>query len=525
MDLEMDERVHAASESIVVEPPFRLSDREWLVVFPAPILYAASPFPYDRDTKHSDRAEELRRADPLTLDALLDALRPFRVLHAVFTLQLSKISATITTFNRLPNDLLRVPLWGLVFYFLPPTGRYSAAAMASATVAFAVHILVWDITILGFGFFRHIVWRTKGEGSSNRVRDEDVEAEKPSSNPLDTHIGAQLVRWLQIRGRSPMSGTTRSPLVEHVAGDALCPCDREECAGWFPRVDGAIRVVYLLFCTASSVFVWSVLCSWSLFVTMAAEFWPVWWAGLLGTVNIAALCIVYGCNFLNAWFFQPNFLLIGLEKRLQNRAASLTLDSFVTRCAAALRDNGPDPPSGDEEYQVLHEALAAVWRTRTVVGAGGRRSLVVNLAVELFLSGVICLAATGCIPVWILGSAVVSGTLIVKDLLENAFANGGIRTVSSLYILAANRLRALVLSSSLPLTPRQAAIHSRPASHIETLERLAAAPDLEATFPGFSVTFSSVRVVLVTSVTVLVALWSVLRGLGARVSVENVCPY
>ena len=264
---------------------FLLSDAEWITLFPV----GKPSRGRTRDTARGDapleRGASQRVADALTLPRMLEALEPTPVLAVLLRLQvlLSPIAASHRPFW----DLVIIPMWGLLWYFAPSSGLFSTASLVAATVAFGVQCLVWGWSVLGFGVFRR-----KSKTVEEPDKGGSVAEEEPTGGGFEAHGLATLARWMNLVDFADSLGRAQSPsvLIQHVAGDDLCPCKSELCAGSLPRSASISRPIYIFFQMASSILVWYLLRGWTLRITLGSTFWNVPWAAFMAV--FARECLV-----------------------------------------------------------------------------------------------------------------------------------------------------------------------------------------------------------------------------------------
>ena len=213
-----------------------------------------------------------------------------------------------------------------------------------------------------------------------------------------------------------------------------------------------------------------------------------------------------------------------LDLRLHQRAAILSVDDLVGRAKDILDNGNADSLSDNEEYIELNYALGSVWSSRMHFSHSYRAVMATSFAIEFFINSLVCLAVSQCLPAWILGSSLWCAVFILKDLFETAMSNEEVETIAGFYRSAAADIRFALLRAPPAETIGALGVRDGIRQHIDILESFAAERGNTARFFGFVVSFGSVRTLLVTSLTVLVALWSIMRGLGLRISIESACP-
>lgn len=267
--------------------PFRLSDAEWITLFP-PLI----PGKQSREPRGVERGAAGRVADPLTLPKMLEALEPTPGLTALLRLQI--LLMPISKNHRPFWDLVCFPMWGLMWYFLPPTGMFSTSSLIAATVAFGIQALVWDWSVMGFGLFP-AMFRKK----ETVVEEPKLEA---IGGEFEAHGFATLARWMNLVGfggphpRNDASET--SILVRHMEGDDLCPCKRKECAGGIPKSASIVRPIFVVLQVVVSLITWYLIRSWTLLITLRATFWKVGWAAMMASVQREFSCVHAGYVFI-----------------------------------------------------------------------------------------------------------------------------------------------------------------------------------------------------------------------------------
>ncbi|KAI9008642.1 hypothetical protein DFJ74DRAFT_773035 [Hyaloraphidium curvatum] len=301
--------------------------------------------------------------------------------------------------------------------------------------------------------------------------------------------GILLVRWRQLLADP-------SPLVAHRDGDPACTCPRSPCSGSLPGQAAVLRVLAIIPPLVSE---------------LSAEIFVVWtlvftFGPLLRATPWAIACVTV--SWLINWF---------VYGRLRRRAADILLGDTLARLASCARTGELPAPAAREPYVRLHFSLARVWPAELEHLSTGRATTIGLLPLVL-ACGVVTAAGAGCVNAWILSFVVLIPVLLVQDMLNIAAANGQIDQVAELY--RKNRTRILVAAADRP----PAAVERVLRDHAELLDAFGRTDGLQGTFVGFKVTYSVVRGFAVTFVTVMVAMWTLLRGAGVSFTLQTVCP-
>jgi hypothetical protein len=239
---------------------------------------------------------------------------------------------------------------------------------------------------------------------------------------------------------------------------------------------------------------------------------------------VATVVVTLIGNLATAWYAQVNVFFLRLDLRLHHRAMFLALKDLVTRISDHLESGEIQTLPRDEEYLDLHAALGFIWTTRMHAARNMRAMFSIALVVELIINPIITIAVSGCVPAWTLVSSLWVVLLMLKELFETAMGNAEVETLSKLYRSAAAEIRLCLLRAPFLGSPNALEMRDSVRAHVDILDSLAVERDHTARFLGFVVSFGSLRSLLVTSLTVLVALWSIMRGFGLRLTIECACP-
>jgi len=103
-------------------------------------------------------------------------------------------------------------------------------------------------------------------------------------------------------------------------------------------------------------------------------------------------------------------------------------------------------------------------------------------------------------------------------------ANGQISAITVLYRDASRSLQSLLAEASrLPQTPERNHVEKEIERHISLLETFQKADNLRAKFLGWAVTWGTVKTFVVTLTTIVIGLWSLLRGAGVTFTAQSFC--
>ncbi|KAI9012225.1 hypothetical protein DFJ74DRAFT_296677 [Hyaloraphidium curvatum] len=344
-------------------------------------------------------------------------------------------------------------------------------------------------------------------GSSNR----------PAYNAWFAATLTQTCRWLELcePGRA-------SKLVEHVPGDQYCTC-RDCCAGLL-RLAVWDRVVRPGLFHTLAIFIFFVPL-WTPLVRFGPVFWSRWYGMALGIAFIVAE-IAWNLTSALTRVSASSTADVRLRTRIYRRATDLALRDFLARARAALlHGTAVDGPGTTELYASLHAAYESRWRAARAVTAFSSNAFTTIISVLyplLLVAGAVANIAVGsCIPLWLLLFLLLTFALLFIDLAQLPAANDQIDAVLSLYIDARTALQSM-LAESARLGTRTAARELK--EHLGLLASFGASDNLRATFVGIVVTWGLAKTAVVTVVTLAVALWSVLRGVGVGFTVETACP-
>ncbi|KAI9002992.1 hypothetical protein DFJ74DRAFT_775042 [Hyaloraphidium curvatum] len=226
--------------------------------------------------------------------------------------------------------------------------------------------------------------------------------------------------------------------------------------------------------------------------------------------------------------FSGNIAMFQLSERISHRMMRLAL-SHVLRSLrhrvlsavdhgeppAPLDKPGPGDPHDEDLYVEVHRALSATWRSR--VSQTNFSSALVVSALTALVCSCIVMVSGGCLPALypIFFAYLVLGLALV-DLLNLAASNGQVNSVRALYHAARRELRELP-------DPPDAELRRAAARHDARLSGYLEDPGIRGKFLGLTVDYGVVRTVVVTTITLIVGIWSILRGLGVRMTMDFAC--
>ncbi|KAI9022629.1 hypothetical protein DFJ74DRAFT_100746 [Hyaloraphidium curvatum] len=484
------------------------TDREWLALFPAqpppdPSLFRG-PLP--------DPARELRAADALSFDALVSNL-PDALLRAqvIAARRLEPLAARfIVRYSAL--GALTMALYGAAVAF--NDGRYGGPQVATgfATIAAPFAFLIGTIAATRFreGSWARI-YRPVGELKKGEV---PAPAEDFSAHPF-----AGIARWTQLVSLPPKAdakdeenGGASAPtdkLTAHDPDDPDCPCGLATCLGDAPRSAGRQRVVQVVVQLVEEL-VQFVLTVWTPLVVLGASVWTSPWSAPIAALYCCVLVVHAPATTLGTT--QTNLPALAVARRLHHRAVKIALEDLLSRCATG--SEVPDP-STEERYVQLHWTLCATYTNHLHFLSNGQ-GLIVTALPLLAVCGIVNAAVGRCVPAWIALIFCYFAVWFAVPTAMVAVWNRNIVSVAELYRNAQERLVLLEPESASPAALER---HGRLLGLLR--EGIAAR---RGTFMGLTVGLGTVRTYLATLFTVLLGLWTLLRGAGIAITVDSVCP-
>lgn len=289
-----------------------------------------------------------------------------------------------------------------------------------------------------------------------------------------------------------------------------------------------------------------------LLVTFGQLTWRTPWSAVLAGLALATLVFIQVFTFVSLVFgTQLNPRILQLELRLRRRAAKLCLDDLVQSMALASQNASVDPATtrsvGDYPYVALHAKLVASWASRTdgfrnqllfwAVGLGGTVVwILINMVSHESFRCVDCRDtirnnfpnfgtphrqfAASCITSGALSNLLMVSSQVLVFFTAYAIANQEPAEIAALYCSA--RSSPYAIAANCPAS--RSDVLSVIRTHADILGTFTELNGTRAKFLGFEITFSSLRGLLLTLITIGVGLWSVLRNAGVAVTIEQVCP-
>ncbi|KAI9005103.1 hypothetical protein DFJ74DRAFT_712991 [Hyaloraphidium curvatum] len=343
-------------------------------------------------------------------------------------------------------------------------------------------------------------------------------------------LGIMVRRQRLIAARE--DGGPRSPLVEHRDEDGpLCTCPLPRCSGSIPRAAAWTRLFVTPAYSLVFFFLAVIMDNWTLLVTWAPRIWAHWWSTMLMALLLAGGAFL---NFVAALFYQnyigPQNYSNEVLRRMRRRALADALESLLARAAAAIKlaAEGVLPsdldPAEEEGYVWLHARFAEAWNS--AAHTSWYSTFVVPLAICSFCAAVVNMIAGSCITGLAFSTALIAVLISAVALNNAASVNRRLFDAKALYLSSRQKLRFLAARCipTRPSDPRWSVAEYLRAHDAALSGCIAEAEAGGARLLGFAVGEGTVRAVIVTTVTLAVGLWSVLRGLGIRATLDFACP-
>ncbi|KAI9012338.1 hypothetical protein DFJ74DRAFT_734259 [Hyaloraphidium curvatum] len=489
---------------------FSFNAAEWIALFPAPVPAGAGPVP-GCPPRARDAFAAVR--GPLARDALLRGLRPLsRPLQLAAAAQLRiEPWARRANLRLLAMALFAFALFGAVWAL--DGGRFGRTQLIAGTVAalFAVGLPLIMATTAGYRKSVTVTHSGAGDASAD----------------LNRFSMAGAVRWAQLcgiggggEGGAEAGKLVQVPslLVQHDPEDRLCPCALPGCAGGLPAAAGRVRIAEIVLRGVVGFIFISVAVGWTAMITLSREFWGVWWGALLGTFYIVTSLNYNLVNGIGR--FATNAPLLRLSLRLHHRAMGLALGDLLARARRALDGSEQDALEGEEPYSQLHACLAEVWRNRHPYLGSYAVALPLAFALQSFVA-IINIVAGSCIPAYPIGIMAYTVVLFLFDTTSLVVSNEQISEITDLYLDARREIRELLARADDPASAPAAA---RLAAHDALLSSYLEASRFMGRLLGYPIDFSAVRTFLLALFTVVIGLWSILRGSGIFITMDFACP-
>ncbi|KAI9008620.1 hypothetical protein DFJ74DRAFT_711722 [Hyaloraphidium curvatum] len=494
-------------------PPAGPTAADWMAVLPLP---PAPPQKRFARPSPADPAAALRAERPLTLETLLADLRRFSssLALAVRIQLLIGPWARRVVLRAMVGTVLAGALSAVPFVF-GGGAVFALPQMVVGTVALNLFALaMWGITALAV--YRAAFAAASGAPAASAPRDFSA-------------LGvAGLARWIEALGPSNQP----SVLLEHDAKDppGMCPCAEPSCSGKLPARAAALRWLEIVSKTAlllvfQTFVLWTPLAS----PVYAATTWTTPWSIVLG-----CLAVLGALSFsipISLGRFTTNLALLQLAHRVDRRAVQLALTDLLDRYHAAATGTAPWHPRAPEPYTTTHALLLSAWNRRLST-FNSSVSFIFGLAAAAIAAAANAIAG-GCIPAVYIAYWAYAGVINLFDLVNVAAANAQVSDIGELYADAARELAethrdAAAAGAAADTSPaRTAADPALLVAMRADAAVLATYEDVDrfrTRFLGFVVTYGAVRTIVVTAVTLAVALYSVVRGLGVFVTLETMCP-
>ncbi|KAI9024859.1 hypothetical protein DFJ74DRAFT_666452 [Hyaloraphidium curvatum] len=260
---------------------------------------------------------------------------------------------------------------------------------------------------------------------------------------------AQAARWSQLVRRIGQAGVAKpedaeagkesqepmSLLLAHNPKDPLCPCADPDCAGDLLRTAGIARAGDLVFRICIYLVAQGLIINWTGFVTLGDSLWSSPSGVLAAILVIAANLSLFVTTAVSLVPAMPPVHQLAL--RIHHRAMSLALASLLARYQRALF--GPQDgsklaqmPHETEPYTKIHTFLVANWSRGDPFILTGGKFFSITTAVYI-ISGFIFALGGSCIPAFVPCFLLVLLAIFTLDLVNYAYANGRINSITDLY--------------------------------------------------------------------------------------------
>ncbi|KAI9030584.1 hypothetical protein DFJ74DRAFT_702877 [Hyaloraphidium curvatum] len=504
--------------------------------------------PSEGDALAAAAARLARETAPSRADLARAARRSSRLLGAVADAMLG-LSRSAAKWAYLGGTLLGccgvVTVMALYPVLAGTTAPFGAAKIAAGTAGVAVfipgflalsvlaHLRVWPLLMDPSRHFLHGLSRwldlVGGKVDSSNELLEMAQRLVPEERPgTETQPGMTKDEEHAAHHSGP------SELVWHVLDDEHCPCPAPGCAGRLATLEALYFLAEAALRFAMVMAAFSII---PMITPLATKrlLWTTWWGWLIGVLTLVGGSAGCTVTVMPVQFRRPHPPMLALSRRLQHRAVSLRIGAMLRGYAELLAadqpprsdDDGQPRPAPPSDYAALLAQLARSWATGARAQTAAAQLIVA--AVLFLLPGAAANLAVGsCIPAWEAFVVAWWLTYSVTYLLEVAAANA--RSGAVLSAVRAGRAAALKIisasaerdASSPSPDPRHRALREALAAHADRLGAFAGNVSLTRFF-GLEVTYGTARGLPVTALTVLFALWGVLRGMGVYVVFESYC--
>ncbi|KAI9002864.1 hypothetical protein DFJ74DRAFT_745611 [Hyaloraphidium curvatum] len=461
----------------------------------------------------ADPTGGLRDERPLTRAALMRELAGLPLLRNLLRLQAATVPlAPWLVFRHflLHGSSIAVSFSTILVF---NDGRFGTRQLVGGFIAEVVLALGFTTIVLFGASFRNVIASAASAVSAGRE--------------MSWHYSAAIARWLQA-SRVAEKEATGANLVGHIEDDPLCPCARPDCAGGAPQAAARLHLLEVVWRSVLGATM-TFLFGYTSFVTFGAQFIGTWWGILLTVVQIISVVTFYPVN--NFLRYAGNVASLNLSRRLIDRGMRLALSNFLLRYRTALlgtpKDASPADLNGTEPYQILHDVITRSWPTRYRV-LGATAGFITTAVLGTIVNAVINIASGSCVPVYALGGAVFSANQIVVDLVNMSVMNGQLDDLSKLYAEARREIGELVVAA-MPLRGadgdglRAAAVEGLLA-HDRVIAAFQGVQGSKMRLAGFVIGYGTLRTLVVTSATLALGLWTILRAAGIGFTMEVVCP-
>ncbi|KAI9005596.1 hypothetical protein DFJ74DRAFT_394580 [Hyaloraphidium curvatum] len=218
--------------------------------------------------------------------------------------------------------------------------------------------------------------------------------------------------------------------------------------------------------------------------------------------------------------------------RIQHRLVRLSLSSMLNRHRKTLVDTSGVRCrlSRPESFVALHGVLARRWKNRVQQSANS--TFVALTSFGMVVCSVLNIAGGSCIPMWILALLALNIQYLFTDAIILGVCNANADSIIDLYREAVREIKELIhlvgkpsiVNSADPYALARLDTLASLAENGEILEAFVAGARHRARLFGLVASMGLARTLFVTLLTVLLGLWTILRGAGIRFVVDMACP-